>query len=713
MPDRLSTGPGTARLENAFLALDIETACGRITGLLNKKTGWQVIRQPALAMGLRMVVPIENHRNNRVLGESQRLSDIRVIDGTTARLRWDSLTGDKSGKLDISVEASIELRDAAITFSVNVINGSPHTVEEIWYPCFGGLRGPAEQPDLYCRSLNMVGGITESVLGDDFSDECGYWGVDHPTMLRGFPGPAAQVPFELLDNGVQGLYLGEHNPHPDLVLFVHELKPGYLDSKHRRVAPGDTIGEHPAGFCVSVARMPFLPPGERCALAPVVVAAYEGDWHRGIEPYRAYRSQWYRPLPRPAWNDDIDCWMTLHINSPEGCCRYLYSELPEIMREARDSGVQALQLIGWARDGQDGAEPYQDTDPRLGSAEDLRKAIADIEALGVRVILMCKFKWCDGTVPQYAAELMPLTAKSMHGLPVYFGGYAYQTLAQHMGGGSRRVGAALCHGSPALHALALREFGKILSLRPSGILYDELQNCLTCFDPTHGHRPGAAMTRGSLELAGAFHAAAERAYPEGFLFAGEGPCDHVSQIYSVNYIRSWDRTWHGGRHIPAWKYLDPGMQTATCVTGFDDREMINQCVTYGYIINYEPFNFKGRLSDFPATVDYGRKAQRLRRRLWDYLWRGRFRHTDGASVKPAGCNGAAEHIYSVFDHASGGKSAVVIANQDFRNSLPAVVILNGRPDAQFDLYSIEHEEVTRCAGRVTVPPRSLVVLVEQ
>ena len=32
----------------------------------------------------------------------------------------------------------------------------------------------------------------------------------------------------------------------------------------------------------------------------------------------------------------------------------------------------------------------------------------------------------------------------------------------------------------------------------------------------------------------------------------------------------------------------------TAVTGFDDRNMINQCLLYRYIISYEPYNFKGR-----------------------------------------------------------------------------------------------------------------------
>ena len=57
--------------------------------------------------------------------------------------------------------------------------------------------------------------------------------------------------------------------------------------------------------------------------------------------------------------------------------------------------------------------------------------------------------------------------------------------------------------------------------------------------------------------------------------------------------------------------------------------MINQCITYGYIMNYEPYNFKGRISDIPDTVAYGKKAQRLRKRLRDYIWNGNTAKTTG------------------------------------------------------------------------------------
>ncbi len=40
----------------------------------------------------------------------------------------------------------------------------------------------------------------------------------------------------------------------------------------------------------------------------------------------------------------------------------------------------------------------------------------------------------------------------------------------------------------------------------------------------------------------------------------------------------------------------------TAVTGFNDRNMLNQCLLYRYIISYEPYNFKGTAGGFPADA---------------------------------------------------------------------------------------------------------------
>lgn len=696
-------------LENKFIKMEFDQSTGAVIGLLNKNTGWQVIRQPKLAMGIRLLVPIEGYRNNRVLSEEQQLDSFVKTGENEAVLKWKKVKGDKSGNLDIGVELKVILKYNEIYFYLVIDNKSAYIVEEAWSPCLGGLREPEGEPVLESLTIDMCGGFHMLPLGDGMPQKCGYWGTDYPTFIKTFGTAEVLAPFVMLSNGYQGVYMGLHDEEPNLVNFVHELKPGYLDSKHARVPRGDEIGGKPAGYVVSLVRLPFVQPEERMELAPAVLTLFEGTWHNGLEPYSNWRKQWFKLRPQPEWYKDVDCWITLHINSPEGCCRYKYGELPEIAREAKEKGVQALQLIGWARDGQDGAEPYQDTDPRLGTREELKAAIKEIESMGIRVLLMCKFKWTDRAIPEYETEILPHTLKDIYGNPVQFTGYAYQTVLQQLNGGSRRCGAGLCLSSEEYRKLALREFEKVVTLGSSGILYDELMDeMLICFDRSHNHRWGESNPNGAFKLAEEFYNLARKINPD-FLLTGEGPYDVLTQYYPVNYVRTEDRRWNDPVHRPALKYLSSDIKQATCLTGWDDREMVNQCIAYGYIINYEPYNFKGRLTDIPDTVAYGQKAQALRRELWDYIWEGKFCDTVGAKLETGDKD--REYIYSVFENRVNGKKAVVIANQGHTGDLNAKVSLD-KGFGKFKVYSIDESFVGDSDGNVKVAPRSLLVLVE-
>jgi hypothetical protein len=110
----------------------------------------------------------------------------------------------------------------------------------------------------------------------------------------------------------------------------------------------------------------------------------------------------------------------------------------------------------------------------------------------------------------------------------------------------------------------------------------------------------------------------------------------------------------------------------TAVTGFNDRNMINQCLLYKYIISYEPYNFKGHLDDYPLTVAYGKKMDAMRTELREYLWDGEFRHEVGARVFRGE---RLHHPYAVFISRLTGKKAVVVANYDEQKSITVQVML--------------------------------------
>jgi len=150
------------------------------------------------------------------------------------------------------------------------------------------------------------------------------------------------------------------------------------------------------------------------------------------------------------------------------------------------------------------------------------------------------------------------------------------------------------------------------------------------------------------------------------------------------------------------------MPIMTAVTGFDDRNMINQCLMYRYIISYEPYNFKGHLDDFPKTLEYGKKMDALRKELRDYFWDGEFRDTCGAIVTTA--DGEIHHPYAVFVNVKNGHLGLVISNYDEYNS--AVIKVKLENSYPLEYYRLVDDSQWRSAKwGIKIPPCSAAVVI--
>jgi hypothetical protein len=366
--------------------------------------------------------------------------------------------------------------------------------------------------------------------------------------------------------------------------------------------------------------------------------------------------------------------------------------------------VKAIQLVGWNDGGQDRGNPSHNTDPRLGTKEQLRDAIVQIQGMGVNIILFNKYTWSDITTEWFHKELIRYAALDPYGDYYQYPGYRYQTPTQLAEINTRRF-AVMCMNSSQWRQVCAREFQKSIDLGAAGILYDEVQHhgsANYCFASDHGHHVPADIYAGDALLGAELRKIAADAGLD-FLFAGEDPYDLEFRHYSLSYFRI------SADHIPLHRYIDPYQPMMVAATGFNDREMINACLRFRYVISYEPYNFKGHLDDFPLTMEYGRKVDALRTRYKEYLWDAEFRDTLGAEVLVEGKPYA---NYSVFGRPEAAKRAVVIANQDEDKPITATVHLAGRAGKLVSVTP-ENPEPHSSSGTITVPPRSVAVLLEQ
>lgn len=690
----------TIILDAKSLKLTFSKQNGALVGMEAGETGWVIHRREELGLSWRLLVPVnEELRDNPVYGEKQTLSSWeRTQDGL--RFVWDGVESERAGHLSIKIVVEVRVEGEQAVWYTRVENQSPYIVESVYSPYVGDLTHP-EGCDWFKGFIYNYATAQEWDIYPTFSTHEGDHSTDFPTKFPlGSAGAGAPCsPYFLMHDKAQGLYVGAKAHTADLVVWHLELRPGYDSAIDARVPDQDEIAGKPVHIRFAPVHMCYLQPGESQDLTPIALQAYVGDWQKGVDIYKAWRDTWTYSSQGPDWIRDPHSWLQLHINSPEDELRLRFTELPKVAAECARYGVKAIQLVGWNDGGQDQGNPSHDPDPRLGTFEELKNAIAECRELGVKVILFAKFTWADRALEWFRKELIDCAIKDPYGDYYQHPGYEYQTPAQLLDINTKRL-IPMCFGSEKYMEVCRKEFKKLVDLGADGMLFDE---CLhhspahVCFDTSHGHKYGWPVYKNDREFVKMLRKT--EGLSKDFLFAGEACYDWEMEEYELSYFRSRNKA-----HIPCSRYMRPHAQLMTAVSGFNDRNMVNQCLMYRYVISYEPYNFKGWLHDYPDTVAYGAKMDALRTEYRKYLWDGEYRDTCGAKVITL--SGKVHHPYARFE-AQDGESALVICNYE---DAPVCVTAELEKGGLSRYRTVDEDTWHPAAGGICIPPRSAVLV---
>ncbi|MGP8251853.1 MAG: DUF6259 domain-containing protein [Terracidiphilus sp.] len=685
--------PGLVNLSSEFWDASIDRATGCIASLESRGQGWKL-----KGAGMRLHVPAPDHRFHYLTEHHAAMPRVE-FDARHASITWNGFESDRLGSLDIEVRQSIRLEGAGIHFNYEIYNSSQAVIESYTYPRLAGLR-PAGNDRHLRHAAWSYSGISSIGLWPIFGNEVGYWGSDTPAQLQHL---GTDIQFCLIVGDTRGLYLGYHDPgQKQTVQVCFALAPAYVDSfsSNATDAAGkvsdSTISIDPNHLC-------FIQPGGTQRSEPLVFETFAGDWHAGADIYKAWRRTWFTAPKSPTWVRDIHSWQQIQINSSEDRLEFPYKDLVRHAEACKRWGVQAIQLTGWQKGGQDRDFPLHDIDPRLGTAQEFKDAIAASRAMGVEIVLFNKYAWADVTAPDYP-EFRKYAIQDPYGNPYQFNGYNYDTPTQ-ISGINARHGVGMCQASPLWRERALQEFRKSVDLGASGILFDECQWHLSpyCFARDHGHGVPGAVFSGDVPLIEGFRAIVD---PEQFLFAGESPYDIELRTYDMSYFRI------GAGFVPFGRYIDPFAPMSVAITGWNDRQTINACLLYRFSMSYEPRDFHGELGEMPETLKYGRAVDDLRRRYREWLWDAEFRDTLGAGVTVAN---EPHNAYSVF-RCSDGRCAIVAANMSHTGKIVCEYAFDSPRSAEVQFVSVEHPDPKRCpAGSVKefeLAPGSAMVILE-
>ncbi|MDR1059859.1 MAG: hypothetical protein LBL83_01310, partial [Clostridiales bacterium] len=230
------------------------------------------------------------------MGEKQKLSSYEARPGELV-LRWDGVASERGGEHGIGVALTVRADGAAAVFAIEIDNRSGYVVENVYCPCLINLAPPEGAKKLSAFFVNYATGC-ETPIWPHFHSNIGYYGTDYPTQIPHGQGNPA-VPFMLLRAEAQGLYMGVWSGSAECLNWIGELRPGYESSIDQRAPEGGSIAGKPAEIRYSALHAPYIQPGERRALAPVALAAYEGGWQAGVDIYKEWRQGWMKPAVAP------------------------------------------------------------------------------------------------------------------------------------------------------------------------------------------------------------------------------------------------------------------------------------------------------------------------------------------------------------------------------------------------------------------------------
>lgn len=641
------------RLGNGILELAFDDEHGRLVLLRHRQLGIDLVTEPRLAENFRLLLPLPDWRGHYLSGREQRLSGADLAaDGRSATLRWSRLESVR-GTFDVSVELSVRLDGEDAEFRLRVENRTALTVEEAMYPAVGGMGNWEERDRWRLHRTTGVGVGTEWPAYEEFPGS--YLGPRAPLWFALYPAQMSMPWVDLYDRtGRRGVMLANLDPRPAgaVSMAVAQLFPATNWRGSRQCWPDPTrAGDVPVGMTLGWASFPFVPGRQTWESPPVVLHFHRGTWYAAAGYYRA----WFdRTMPVPidkgrSWLAQQDAWQSTIISYPEDTINYRFADLPRLAAAARSAGIHVLQIDGWDQGGIDRDYPRYLPDPRLGTAEELRAAIAECRRLGVDVLLFGNLQWANIETDWWREELHRYAVKDPRGNVRNSMGWEYHTLLGLANQCESRM-VPMNPAHPGYAAAIQDQLGGAARLGARGMQIDKLGAALGIdYDPVADGRRDEALVSGIWSTLRTFLAGARSEAPD-FAIAAESHWDRAIPLVDASYSRFFSE-----QHLPTTGYTFPEYRQSCCVVGDQDRGLINNCLRYGHIVNIEARCLHGSAADVPELAAYTREVLALRRSLWDVLWDGHLEEPTGITV-----DGDADLLYNLHRDAGGGRSALVL-----------------------------------------------------
>ena len=702
-----ASGADLKSFATPLCTLRLDAVTGDLRGITWKNPQLEIIQEPRLGENFRLRFPRPGYEANYFLSSQQKVTRIETLpDGLTCH--YESLRNDRE-ELPVKVAYHIHVIEGRLEFSIEIDNATELPLAEVFFGIVGGQQGLVNRQETEA----LVPGMFSNLAPDLFRGFGGGYGggnlgIRYSALGYEYTGFTLVMGWTQFYNSRAnlGLHYAYHDPEARLAAVYFELRPFTKIAAIGDKWPTreDLPEDEPIGLTMGWLNFPYAGKGIS-RYGPVTLQLHEGDWHEGSALYRQWFDQHFKVKRPPTWLRREMAWQSVIVSNPEDEVLYRFNDWPRLAAGAKKYGVTTFEILGWNIGGIDRGYPQYTPDPRLGTHEEFRAALAEIRRMGVHPLLFANIQVADTATPAFKETLHRYAVHGRWAPDYILYGWGEGTMSGRLG--LTRSNMTLVSPShPEFRKLLVdqcvervRDGGEGFQFDKAGMLGD------LDFNPALPTSPDRSLVAGVLQTYVDVLARTREVNPETAI-ASENFMDRCFPYVDVSYARMNQIDMQS----PALKYTFPEWTATICAESPGDINVMNNGMRYGLVWAVQPRHYNDSM-DERLTQPLSRYVQeliRIRAKHKDLLFLGRFRDTLGAEVK-AGPNVR----YSVFEGMDGPGKACVVVNFGNEEASAEVTWPGGEGSEVEVLAPFQPDAVQRLPAKIRMAPRTCAVIVRK
>jgi hypothetical protein len=694
-------------VETGSSILHLNPASGDLIGIHWKNPSVEIIREPRLGENFRILLPHPDYEANYFYSCDQKVDRIeRSPNGVTCV--YNSIRNARE-TLPVRVRYDIRHVEERLEFSLEVENRTDLPLAEAYFGIVGGQQGLINRQD----TKSLVPGLNINLAPDIFINfQAGKYGGGNLGIrcdATGFlyPGTMQMGWMEFYNrNAGLGLYYGNHDPENRLTGLYFEVWPFVKTAVvgDNWATPADVPSGQPIGLTMGWLKFPYLKQGVFNS-GPAALQVHQGDWHEGSVLYRRWYDQHFQVRREPTWLRKEMAWQSVIISNCEDVIVWKFKDLPKLAEGAKKYDVTTFEILGWDIGGIDRGYPQYRPDPRLGTPEEFREALAEVKRLGVHPLIFSNIQFSDTAIPLFRNKLYRDAVDGKWAPDWQTFGWGEGTISARLGL-SRHNMTLVSPAHADFRQMLLDQYVQLVKDGAEGFQLDKT-NALSWLD-FNSHSPTSPDRSLPEGVLATFKEALVRCRDvnRNFALASEIFWDRAFPLVDVSYVRMGDIDMGSA----ALRYTFPEWTSTICAERPGDFNVMNNGMRYGLVWAMQPRHYNDSM-DEPLTRPLSRYVKeliRIRARHKEVLFLGCFRDTVGARVK------STENVrYSVFEATGKPGKACVVVNYGNEDAPAEVSWAGGDRSAVEVLQPFRPDKHGRLPIKLVVPPRTCVVVAKK